>query len=773
MTKTLLIVESPAKCKTIKKYLGSDYEVLASYGHVADLVKKNMWVDIDNNFSPTYEISDGKKKVISQLRSAAKKVDQVMIATDEDREGEAIGRHVANALKLDVATTKRITFHEITKDALTKAVNNPRTLDMDLVNAQQARRILDRLVGFELSPVLWKKIKGWLSAGRVQSVAVRLIVDREREIRDYKHKTTYKVVSDFHTAGGDSLTAELKKPPTSEKKALETLQIAKDASYTIESITTKPGTKRPWAPFTTSTLQQEASRKLGFSVSQTMQVAQKLYEWWHITYMRTDSINMSSAAKKSIETYVTKEFGDNYSNPTHYKTKKKWAQEAHECIRPTNFNNTRAGDNNQQQKLYSLIRQRAVASQMAHAKIDKTVATIVTDSLKNPFVAKGEMLTFDGRMRVYGKTTDADDHETNDKLLPPLSEWETLSLQSLNALETHSRSPARYTEASLVKTLEKEGIWRPSTYAPTIATIQKRQYVALEDRPGTPQDFAQLSRKVGQADITQSTITKNTWAEKKKLFPTDIGMVVTDFLIEHFPNIVDYGFTAQVEQDFDEVAAGTTEWTTMLSSFYKPFHSTVLEVDEHADRSTGERHIGTDPATGKPIIARVGRYGPLVQLGDSDDEDKRFASLPPHTSIETITLEQALTAFELPRNIGEYEWKPVQTNIGRFGPYVKWEKLFVSIKPSEEHPDDTVFGLQLDRAIELIKEKQEKEANRYIHQREHDGRQISVENGRYGPFIRIRAGKKRPVNIKLPPDIKKDEKKLKALTLEEVLKIAK
>lgn len=747
MASNLVIVESPAKSKTITKYLGTDYEVKASYGHVADLAKKNMGIDIPNNFAPTYEISPDKKRVIADLKKAAKNK-TVWIATDEDREGEAIGWHVAHALGLDIKTTPRIVFHEITKDALQHAVKNPRTIDVDLVNAQQARRILDRLVGFELSPVLWKKIQAWLSAWRVQSVAVRLIVERERAIHDFAHKSYYKIVGDC-CVGWDKdkkLTAEVKKKVRDVSHVQWFLEEANGADAIVSSVETKPSKKSPSAPFTTSTLQQEASRKLGFSVAQTMRVAQKLYEAWLITYMRTDSINMAKTAVWAACREIEKAYGKDYVSPRVYKGKNASAQEAHECIRPTDFAKHHAGSDDQQKKLYHLIWRRSIATQMADAQLEKTKAIIAIDGARYDLVAEWEVITFEWFLSVYLEGKD-DEEETTKNMLPPLRQGESIDISCITATEQRDRHPPRFTEASLVKELEKKGIWRPSTYAPTISTIQKRGYVELTSKIGEQKDYSIVQLKNG--NITQTTKQRAFGAEKKKLFPTDTGMIVTDFLLEHFPDIMDYDFTAHVEQEFDHIAAWDLEWTTMLDAFYRPFNSTVDKVVDKAERASGERVLWKDPQSGKTVLVRLWRYGPLVQLGEQDDEEKKFSSIPSGMHMNDMTLEDALECFKLPRSLGEWEDKELKTNIGRFGPYVQWWSTFASLKKTEEYPDDEPLTVSRDRAIELIIAKRQKDKEKILWEGEYDNKRLAVEKWRRWPYIKYGRA-----NIKLPRDLK-------------------
>jgi DNA topoisomerase-1 len=756
MEKHLVIVESPAKSATIKKYLGENYEVKASYGHVSDLPKKNMGVDVSKNFAVKYEISPDKKKVITELKKAAKEVDTVWIATDEDREWEAIGRHVANALGLDIATTPRIVFHEITKDALQHAVKNPRKLDLSLVDAQQARRVLDRLVWFELSPVLWKKIKPGLSAGRVQSVAVRLITEKEKEILAFASKGQYKTVGYF-SDGKDSFPAELNKKLSKKEEAMKVLEDAKNATFTVSKVETKPGKKSSSAPFTTSTLQQEASRKLWSSVSRTMSTAQKLYEAGLITYMRTDSVNLSDTAMKACTDTIISLYGKEYSEPRKYKNKSSSAQEAHECIRPTDMNKQSAGADASQKKLYELIWKRTIASQMTDAAVSKTQIDVAMDDTKHVFVARGEIITFDGFLKVYSESQDDDngDGEDGNVRLPNIKKWTKVNCDTIIATEKFTRHPARYTEASLVKKLEEEGIGRPSTYAPTISTIQQRWYVIKQDKTWEEKPYTILTLKKGAIKEEQKTVMYG--ADKNKLFPTDMGLVVTDFLVQHFPDILDYSFTASVEKDFDNIAAGKKKWTQMLKDFYDPFHALVENTWAHADRASGERHLGTDPKTGKPVIARLGRFGPMVQIGSPDDETKpQYAPIRWEKWIGTITLEEALELFALPKKIGEHEGHEVQVSIGRFGPYIKFDKLFVSVPK-----DKDVHVLTIEEAIMLIQEKQEKEKNKFINQRPHENDVIQVLNGQRWPYIK--RGKK---NYKIPKTTD-----AAALTKEEALEL--
>jgi DNA topoisomerase-1 len=736
MSKNLVIVESPAKAKTIEKFLGKDYTVKSSFGHIRDLPKKGLNIDIANNFEPTYEINPDKKKVVSELKAAAKGA-EVWLASDEDREGEAIAWHLATALKLDPAKTKRIVFHEITKPAIERAIENPRTVDLKLVDAQQARRVLDRLVGYELSPVLWKKVRTGLSAGRVQSVAVRLIVDREREIRDFATESAYRVIAIF-TVDGQELKGELSDKIATQDNARKFLEDSSGATFTIEGIEQKPGSRNPGAPFTTSTLQQEAARRLGYSVKQTMTLAQRLYEEGNITYMRTDSTILSGLAIGAAEEFIKKEYGDSYHQRRQYKTKNSSAQEAHEAIRPTDFRKLQAGSDTQQQKLYSLIWQRALASQMAPAQTERTEVTIGISTRPEKLTAKGEILQFDGFLKVYGGGKD-------DTLLPPVEKGQQLPLASMTATETFSRAPARYSEAALVKKLEELGIGRPSTYAPTISTIQTREYVEKKDLEGTERQVQSLSLLNGA--ITEETTTEITGADRGKLMPTAVAEVTTDFLTKYFPSIVDYDFTATVEKGFDLVEEGKETWQKMISLFYKDFHPLIAGAEGASREEVSQaRELGTDPKTGKPIMARFGRYGPMLQRGETESEEKpHFAPLPEGATLEDVTLEQALKMFELPRTVGTTaDGKPITANIGRFGPYIQVEKTFVSIKP------ESPFEITEAHARELYQEKLEKEANKYIQVFDSG---IQVVNGPYGPYITN--GKK---NAKIPKDL--DPKKL-------------
>jgi len=717
MVKNLVIVESPAKARTIEKFLGKDYTVKSSFGHIRDLPKKGLNIDLEHNFEPTYAISADKKKVVSELKTAAKGA-EVWLASDEDREGEAIAWHLTQALKLDPKTTKRIVFHEITKTAIEAAIKNPRTVDLNLVDAQQARRILDRLVGYELSPVLWKKVRTGLSAGRVQSVAVRLIVEREREIREFNAESTFKVTAVF-THNKDEVPAELNTKLDSLEAAQSWLEGVKAANYTVEDIAQKPGSRNPGAPFTTSTLQQEASRRLGFSVRQTMTLAQRLYENGDITYMRTDSTILSGLAINAAEQYITATFGAQYHKRRQFRTKNESAQEAHEAIRPTDFRRLSAGEDSSAQKLYQLIWQRAIASQMSEASIERTEVTIGVSTQPEKFVAKGEVLKFDGFMKVYGGGKD-------DVILPPLQPGDKLDAQSITATETFSRAPARYSEAALVKKLEELGIGRPSTYAPTISTIQTRGYVEKQDLEGKEREIRALTLTNGT--ITPENRTEITGADRGKLLPTPIAEITTDFLVKNFPTIVDFDFTANVEGDFDHVAEGKQSWEKMIGDFYKDFHPLVEQSEDISREEVSQaRLIGNDPKSGKPILARFGRYGPMLQRGETESEDKPdFAPLPKETTIDTITLEQALEALKLPRVVGTTEdGQEIKAAIGRFGPYLQVGKTYVSLKEDDPHSVDEA------RARELIQAKVAADAAKTIQ----NFGAVKIINGPYGPYI--------------------------------------
>ncbi|MFM7016506.1 MAG: type I DNA topoisomerase [Bacteroidota bacterium] len=726
MAENLVIVESPAKAKTIEGFLGKGYLVKSSYGHVRDLVKNDKGIDISNDFEPNYEVSPDKVKVVDELRKLSKKATTVWLATDEDREGEAISWHLYETLGLKKSNTKRIVFHEITKKAIQEAITAPRFIDINLVDAQQARRILDRLVGFELSPVLWKKVKPSLSAGRVQSVSVRLIVEREREIEKFTSVSSYRVIALFKVKDKNGnatlLKAELPKRIQKLEDAKAFLEKLADAQFAIQDLEVKPAKKSPAAPFTTSTLQQEASRKLGFSVKQTMVVAQRLYESGKITYMRTDSVNLSQLAIDSAKAAITKMFGKEYSNPKQYKTKSASAQEAHEAIRPTYLDHPTIEGDSADKRLYELIYKRTIASQMADAQLERTVVTISNTNTNDNFNATGEVVRFDGFLRVYLESTDDETEENESGLLPPLKIGQKLEVESISATEKYSTPPARYTEASLVKKLEELGIGRPSTYAPTIATVQTRGYVVKEDRVGKERNFHVLTLSNGK--VGQEIKSETFGNEKSKMFPTDIGTVVTDFLGQNFPSIMDYNFTANVEKEFDEIAQGNLDWSKMIKKFYTPFHK------KNSERANGERVLGKHPESGKQVIARIGRFGPLVQISSEGEEDKpQFAPLRTGQRLETITLEEALDLFKLPRTLGEYEGKSVSVSIGRFGPYIKHDSLFVSL-PKTDDP----YTVILDRAIELIEAKRKAERERVI-KVFNDRSDVQLLNGRWGPYL--------------------------------------
>ena len=740
MAKNLVIVESPAKAKTIEKFLGKDFEVLSSYGHIRDLKKKDFSVDIEHNYKPIYEIPADKKKLVETLKQEADKADMVWLASDEDREGEAIAWHLFEVLKLKPEKTKRIVFHEITKDAILHAIENPRDIDLNRVDAQQARRVLDRIVGFELSPVLWKKVKPALSAGRVQSVAVRLIVEREREISAFKPEAAYRVIGEFLLPGGELLKAELSQRLKTEDEAKALLEACKTARFSIGDVTVKPAKKSPAAPFTTSTLQQEAARKLGFSVAQTMMVAQRLYEAGHITYMRTDSVNLSSLAINTTKDEIVKTLGERYLHIRNYHTHTKGAQEAHEAIRPTYISHHEINASSQEKRLYELIWKRTIASQMSDAELEKTTATIAVSGRKEHFVAVGEVLKFDGFLKVYMESTDDEgDAEGNDKMLPALAKGDVLTLSSVTATERFSQAPARYTEASLVRKLEELGIGRPSTYAPTISTIQQREYVEKGDRKGTERKYRMLTLHDGKIESGEKT--ELTGADKGKLLPTDIGVVVNDFLTEYFPDILNYNFTANVEQQFDDIAEGKTVWNDEIDHFYKLFHPVVESaLALRLEHKVGERVLGTDPKSGRPVSVKIGRFGPLVQIGTPEDTEKPlFASLLKGQSMSTITLEEALKLFDLPRTLGDFEGKTVVVGIGRFGPYIRHDGKYVSL-PKEFTPQ----GVSLEDAIILIQQKREQESQRLIKKFDEDD-ELELLNGRFGPYI---AYKKK--NYKLP-----------------------
>ena len=754
MIENLVIVESPAKAKTIERFLGENYVVKSSFGHIRDLEKKDLGIDIEHNFQPKYEISPDKKAIVKELKQLAKEAKTVWLASDEDREGEAIAWHLFEVLGLKKENTKRIVFHEITKDAILHAINNPRDIDKNLVDAQQARRVLDRLVGFEVSPVLWKKVKPSLSAGRVQSVAVKLIVEREREINHFVEQKYYKVTGTFETkdANGNSipLKAELSERFSTQEETVNFLEHCKKAAFSVSNVETKPGSRKPAPPFTTSTLQQEASRKLGFSVSQTMAVAQKLYEQGHITYMRTDSVNLSQLAIGAAKAVICNTLGEKYSKPRNFATKTKGAQEAHEAIRPTYMDKESiSGDKNEQQ-LYSLIRKRTLASQMAEAELEKTTITIAITGEKHTFEAVGEVIIFDGFLKVYMESFDDEKEDDEAALLPAIHKGDQLQRSLIQALEQYTTHPPRYTEASLVKKMEALGIGRPSTYAPTITTIQNRGYILRESRDGTERQLDQIDLK-GQ-DIKVKKISRIFGAEKKKLFPSDIGMVVTDFLSNYFTNIMDYNFTANAEDALDHIAEGEVEWQSMIGTFYQPFHANVEKTLKESERNTGARELGKDPQTGETVSVRIGRFGPMAQIGEG--ESVRYAGLLKGQLMETITLEEALDLFKFPRQLGEFEEKPVSVGIGRFGPYIKHNQLFVSLKKGVDDPGT----ITLETAIERINEKREIEKNRKIQEFE-NGAQIL--NGRFGPYITFNK-----VNYKIPKGKEADK-----LTFEETMEI--
>ncbi|MBP3672118.1 MAG: type I DNA topoisomerase [Bacteroidaceae bacterium] len=740
MQKNLVIVESPAKAKTIEKFLGKDYKVLSSYGHIRDLKKKVFSIDIDNNYAPIYEIPAEKKKLVETLREEAAKAETIWLASDEDREGEAIAWHLAEVLDLDPTKTKRIVFHEITKNAILEAIENPRIIDLDRVDAQQARRVLDRIVGFQLSPVLWKKVKPALSAGRVQSVAVRLIVEREREIEQFNSEASYRVVAEFITPDNSTtFKAELNHRFKTQDEVNAFLAACHDAQYTIEEVSVKPARKVPAPPFTTSTLQQEAARKLGFSVAQTMSVAQRLYESGHITYMRTDSVNLSSLCVNTTREEIVSTLGEKYLYTRQYNNKSKGAQEAHEAIRPTYISHHTIDGNRQEQRLYELIWKRTIASQMSDAEIEKTSIVINISNRSELFVATGEVITFDGFLKVYLESNDDEnDTETGD-ILPVMTAGEHPVYKVITATERYTQHPPRYTEASLVRKLEELGIGRPSTYAPTISTIQQREYVEKGDRQGTEREYNII--KLASGKIQQSAKKEIVGAEKNKLLPTDIGIVVNDFLTEYFPNILNYNFTANIEEKFDDIADGKQDWISVIDSFYKDFHPTIEAANSlRLEHKVGERVLGNDPKSGRLVSVKIGRFGPIVQIGQPTDEEKPiFASLLKEQSMNTITLEEALKLFELPRTLGEFEGKAVVVNNGKFGPYIRHDNKFVSI-PKTLTPQ----GITLEEAIEAIEQKRQDDNNRLIKHYDEDA-ELEVLNGRYGPYI---AYKKK--NYKLP-----------------------
>jgi DNA topoisomerase-1 len=725
MAKNLVIVESPAKAKTIEKFLGKDFKVESSFGHIADLPSKELGVDVDGDFKPKYEVSKDKKAVVKKLKDLAKRAEMVWLASDEDREGEAIAWHLVETLKLDKAKTKRIVFHEITKSAIQKAVENPRGIDYDLVDAQQARRVLDRIVGYELSPILWRKIKGGLSAGRVQSVSVRLIVERERKIQNFEAKASYRIDAEFSTEKGQSFKAKLPKTFATKEEAYKFLEVNASAEFKVSDLEKKPVKKSPAAPFTTSTLQQEASRKLYFSVSKTMTIAQRLYEAGLITYMRTDSVNLSNDARQAAEIEINKTYGSQYSKPRNYKGKSKGAQEAHEAIRPTDFSRSSVNIDRDQARLYELIWKRAIASQMSEAQLERTVVKISASTHNDAFNANGEVIKFDGFLKVYLEGTD-DENQEQEGMLPALQVNKALHNNYITATERYTRALYRFTEASLVKKLEELGIGRPSTYAPTISTIQNRGYVEKGAIEGKQRNYSQLTLENG--NVKDNLLTEKVGSDKGKLVPTDIGMIVNDFLVSHFETILDYNFTAKVEDQFDEIAEGKQSWTKMMKDFYKDFHPKVEDVQANAERESGKRILGKDPKTGREVSVRLGKFGPMVQIGTIDDEEKpQFASLSPEQQINTITYEEAMDLFQLPKKLGAYQDEEIEVNNGRFGPYVKFGKKFVSL-PKGMNP----LNIELEEAIILIKEKEKADAPIYMYQ----DLPVQKGKGRFGPFIK-------------------------------------
>ena len=758
MDKNLVIVESPAKAKTIERFLGKDFHVMSSYGHIRDLKKKDFSIDIENGFTPIYEIPSDKKKVVTELKAAAKKAEMVWLASDEDREGEAISWHLYDALDLKEEKTKRIVFHEITKDAIQRAIQNPRKIDQNLVDAQQARRVLDRIVGFELSPVLWRKIKPALSAGRVQSVAVRLIVEREREIQNFKSEAAYRIVAHFTKQENGhqyEIKAEYNKRLKTKAEALALLESLKTSTFTVGDVNVRPAKKSPAPPFTTSTLQQEASRKLGFSVGQTMMVAQRLYESGKITYMRTDSVHLSALAIGTAKTEISGQYGDKYIKSRQYATQSKGAQEAHEAIRPTYISTHEVDGTAQEKRLYDLIWKRTVASQMADAELERTTADIAISNNDGKFVANGEVIKFDGFLRVYLEGTDEENGENEEGMLPPMKKGEQLAMLETNATERFTQRPPRYTEAALVRKMEELGIGRPSTYAPTISTIINREYVEKTNVEGEERVYNILTLKKGV--IKDSDKREIAGADKNKLVPTDIGMVVNDFLVEYFPSVIDYNFTANVEKDFDRIAEGKAQWNKSIADFYKIFHPIVEETSQmRTEHKAGERVLGSDPKTGRQVSVKIGRYGAMAQIGTGDEEEKPlFASLQKSQSIETITLEETLKLFELPRTLGEFRGKDVVIGVGRFGPYIRHDNKFVSL-PKGVDP----MEIQLDEAIELIEAKEKKDKEKIIKTFEEEP-ELQVLNGRYGPYIAYKKS-----NYKIPKSRKPEE-----LSLEDCRKI--
>ena len=756
MIENLVIVESPAKARTIEKFLGKDFRVISSFGHIRDLSKKNLGINIENDFTPDYEIPKEKVKVVSELRKASVEAKNIWIASDEDREGEAIAWHLANVLKLDLSATRRIVFHEITKNAISDAIDNPRKIDMNLVNSQQARRILDRLVGFEISPVLWKKVQPALSAGRVQSVAVRLIVEREREIISFVSESSFRINAIFRIDNkegtGSIIRAEASKRFTDENEARKFLELCAKAEYKVAGITVKPGTRSPAPPFTTSTLQQEAYRKLGFSVAQTMAVAQRLYEAGKITYMRTDSTNLSRLALAKSREVIISVYDLKYSKTRQFKTKSKGAQEAHEAIRPAYIDHSTITGNQNEKKLYELIRKRTIASQMSDAEVEKTTISVDMNNSPVIFNASGEVVKFDGFLRVYSESSDQENGDEEKYVIPPVSQGMLLYYNTVTASQKFTTPPPRYTEASLVKKLEELGIGRPSTYAPTISTIQNRGYVLREDRPGEKRQVMIITLEKGS--LTSNSKTEISGKEKSKLFPQDIGMIVNDFLVENFSVIVDYHFTAEVEEQFDEIALGNLKWTGMLHTFYGPFHQTVENTLEKKERKTGVRMLGNHPETGEPVSVRMGRFGPVAQIGNSESDSKpRFASLTKNLLIETITLEEALNLFRLPMSLGIHEGEEMIVGLGKFGPYIRFKNKFFSLKKGVDDP----YTITFERAIELIREKNENEKKKIIK----DFGDMQLLNGRYGPYL-----VKDKQNYRLPRGKSAEE-----LTREECIKI--
>ncbi len=757
--KNLVIVESPAKAKTIEGFLGKDYTVKSCFGHVMDLAKKDLGVDIENGFIPQYIISADKKKIVTELKKLAKEAGMIWLASDEDREGEAIAWHLLKALELKEDQTKRIVFHEITKPAITEAIENPRKIDKNLVDAQTARRVLDRLVGFELSPLLWKKIKPSLSAGRVQSVAVRLIVEREEEIRSFNAVSSFRVQADFLVDTKSKpviVTAELNKRFSTKEEATAFLEKCKSAVFTVDEIETKPARKSPAPPFTTSTLQQEASRKLGFSVANTMRIAQQLYESGKITYMRTDSVNLSNLALSLAKEEILKSFGEDYVKIRKYSTKTKGAQEAHEAIRPTYMNSRTIDGDNSQKRLYDLIWKRTIASQMSDAVLEKTNVTISISNAAEKFIARGEVIKFDGFLKVYMESRDDEDSEEHEGILPPMNKGEKLNPEEISAIQKFTQHPPRYTEASLVKKMEELGIGRPSTYAPTISTIQKREYVIREDREGISRPYDLISLRNGK--LTHELKKENTGYEKAKLFPTDIGTLVTNFLLQYFENILDYNFTATMEEDFDEIAQGKMVWNKLIKEFYYPFHSQIEQTLETSKKVSGEKLLGSDPKSGENVYVKIGRYGPMVQIGNTEAEAKpRFAGLKKGQSIDTITLEEAMDLFKLPRTVGTFESEDVIVSTGRFGPYVRHKSGFFSLA---KHDDP--LSITLERAIEIIEEKRQKEKEKTIRVFSED-ESVKILNGRYGAYISFNKD-----NYKIPKG-----KNAADLTLDDCRKIIK